>query len=105
MKYTNVNIVNQKAMKDLLRQQINNRAEFAKDRYDEIIKSLHITDTIAGFKARKLAQAYRIYSHYVFLFNGSKQNPTAPYKQREDTVRRRKKNSNFKSKRYKSSQS
>lgn len=83
----------------------NNRSEFARMKYEELIKSVYITksgtliDQISGFKARKIAQAYRIYCHYVFIFNGSKQRGTAVYNVIEESTRRRKKNSNYKSRR------
>jgi len=84
---------------DTLKQTANNRAEFARLKYHEVLGSFQPTDTIAGYKARKLAQAYRIYVHYLFVFNNSVPRGTAVYKVMEENQRRRKKNPNFKSRR------
>lgn len=88
-------------MKDIYRQTCNNRAEFAKDQWDAILKSFHPTDTIAGVKARKLAQAYRIYLHYLSMFNGSVPRGTAVFNVMEYNTKRRKKNQFFQSRRTK----
>ena len=81
------------------RKDINHRAEFARERWNEILVSFHPTDTISGYKARKLAQAYRIYTHYTYIFTGLSQKGTAVFKVMEQNTLRRKKNSWFKSRR------
>lgn len=63
----------------------NHRAEFAREKYNEIFKKFNISktgellDSIAGYNSRKLAQAYRIYIHYTEIFNDSKQKGTASF--------------------------
>jgi hypothetical protein len=85
---------------DLIRLTANSRAEFAREKWNEILSSFTSVDTIAGVKARKLAQAYNIYLHYLFVFNGSIPRGTAVYNVMEYNIKRRKKNQNFKSRRY-----
>jgi len=82
---------------ETIRKTANNRSEFARVKYEQLIKSLTITnngtliDQISGFKARKIAQALRVYAHYVFVFNGSKQRGTAAYAVKEKAMALRKK--------------
>lgn len=65
----------------------NNRAEWAREKWHSILSSFLSSDAISGTKARKLDQAYRIYLHYLFQFNGSQPRPTAPYKRSEKRAR------------------
>jgi len=81
------------------RRTANNRSEFAREKWNEILKSFHPTDTISGYKARKLAQAYRIYIYYLFVFNGSVPNGTAVFNVMEYNIMRRKNNWRYKSRR------
>ena len=72
-------------MEKSVRHTANYRAEFARECYTKILLSFNITDSgkflesIAGYNARKLAQAYRVYTHYLFVFNGSRPGGTAIY--------------------------
>lgn len=90
---------------DNYRKTVNNRSEFARQKYAEIIKSFTITkngnviDGIAGYKARKLNQAYQIYVYYLFAFNASKPRGTAVYKVIEQSTAKRKHNRYYKSRR------
>lgn len=68
---------------------VNNRCEFARLEYEKLIKSWNITktgvviDQITGYRARKLAQAYAIYVHYLYVFNGSRPNGSAGFYNRK----------------------
>lgn len=58
---------------------INHRIGFASDEYSRILSTFLPSDSISGYKSRKLAQAYRIYCYYIEVSTGSKQRGTAMY--------------------------
>lgn len=71
--------------KNIIRYTANCRAEFAREKYVEIFKKFNVSKTgellesIAGYNSRKLVQAYRIYTHYLFIFNSSTPGGTAGF--------------------------